>query len=261
MPRQARGAGKASAVRCCFRHGQTNLSLCPSTRNLRLVVPRTFGAEAQLCWLGNGTACSRRSWGGSRCEGSARLFGLMIATCVLGCELGKPPTAAAPKVVRRVAETPIDSRALLRASLTCMMAPILHDSWQRADDTTSAFDAEATSCFAAARAVEVRPVRLYRLDADATLEVRRVILQNRGDVYSSTEVNEMISVFDLGLAAVAEGRHAHSVLARKAPDSPDRRRRQDSRTPHGRCTRRLRTHFRQRDGGRGQGDRCAHRGQ
>ncbi len=143
------------------------------------------------------------------------IFGLTIATCLLGCELGKPP---APPKIRRVAETPIDSRALLRASLTCMMAPILHDSWQRADDTSSAFDAEATSCFAAARAVEVRPVRLYRLDTDATFEVRRVILQNRGAVYSTREVNEMVSVFDLGLAAVAEGRHAHSVLARKAPD-------------------------------------------
>ena len=98
------------------------------------------------------------------------------------------------------------------------MAPILHDGWRTADDLTSAFDAEATSCFNAARAVEVRPVRLYRLDTDATFEVRRAIVQNRGDAYSSREVNEMTSVFDLGLAAVAEGRHAHSVLARKAPD-------------------------------------------
>src|SRR5260221_3997025 len=143
------------------------------------------------------------------------IFGLIIATCLLGCELGRAP--ATPKV-RAVVQTPLDSRALLRASLTCMMAPILHDSWRAADDLTSAFDAEATSCFNAARAVEVRPVRLYRLDTDATFEVRRVIVQNRGDAYSSREVNEMTSVFDLGLAAVAEGRHAHSVLARKAPD-------------------------------------------
>ena len=77
------------------------------------------------------------------------IFGLMIATCVLGCELGRPPIA--PKI-RQAAEPPIDSRALLRCALTCMMAPILHDAWQRADDSSSAFDAEATSCFAAARA-------------------------------------------------------------------------------------------------------------
>jgi hypothetical protein len=154
----------------------------------------------------------------------ASILGLTFATCLLGCELGRAPTA--PKV-REVSETPLDSRALLRASLTCMMAPILHDSWRSADDQSStpsgvsqalAFDAEATSCFNAARAIEVRPVRLYRLDSDATFEVRRAIAQNRGDVYSSREVNEMMSVFDLGLAAVAEGRHAHAVLARKAPD-------------------------------------------
>jgi len=143
------------------------------------------------------------------------IFGLTIVTCLLGCELGKAPSV--PKV-REAHETPIDARALLRASLTCMMAPILHDSWRNADDQTSAFDLEATSCFKAARAVEIRPVRLYRLDTDATFEVRRAIGQNRGDVYSSREVNEMMTVFDLGLAAVVEGRHAHSVLARKAPD-------------------------------------------
>jgi hypothetical protein len=145
------------------------------------------------------------------------IFGLTIATCLLGCAMGKPqPTA--PVVVRQVPETPIDSRALLRASLTCMIAPILHDTWRTAEDQSSAFDAEATSCFKAARAVQVRPVRLYRLDSDVTLEVRRVIAQNRGDVYSAREVNEMISVYDMGLAAVAEGRHAHAALARKAPD-------------------------------------------
>jgi hypothetical protein len=99
-----------------------------------------------------------------------------------------------------------------------MLAPILHDAWRTAEDQSSAFDAEATSCFKAARAVEVRPVRLYRLDSDVTAEVRRVIAQNRGGVYSAREVNEMISVFDMGLAAVAEGRHAHAALARKAPD-------------------------------------------
>jgi hypothetical protein len=142
----------------------------------------------------------------------------MIATCVLGCELGKAPPAAQPKVVRRAAEAPVDSRVLLRAALTCMMAPILHDSWRTAEDQSSAFDAEATSCFKAARAVQVRPVRLYRLDQDVMLEVRRAIASNRGDVYSSREVNEMISVFDMGLAAVAEGRLAHAALARKAPE-------------------------------------------
>jgi hypothetical protein len=144
------------------------------------------------------------------------IFGLTIATCLLGCAMGKP--VGAPKVVRQVPENPIDSRALLRSALTCIIAPILHDTWRTAEDQSSAFDAEATSCFKAARAVEVRPVRLYRLDSDVTLEVRRVIAQNRGDVYSSREVNEMISVYDLGLAAVAEGRHAHAALARKAPE-------------------------------------------
>jgi hypothetical protein len=145
------------------------------------------------------------------------IFGLTVATCLAGCQLGEPP--ATSYVARPVPDAPaIDSRALLRASLTCIMAPILHDMAKVPGDPSTAFDAEATSCFKAARAAQIRPVRLYRLDADAMQEVRRVIAQNRGDSYAARDIDEMLSVYDMSIAAVAEGRRAHALLARKAPD-------------------------------------------
>jgi hypothetical protein len=149
---------------------------------------------------------------------AASIFGLMIVTSLLGCELNQvppAPTFIAPFVPF---ESAPDARELLRAATDCMLTSVYYHPPSGASYESVASGSEAMSCIKAGHAIHIRPVRLYRLDADAIFEVRRAITQSPGTAYSPRQMTEMVSFFDKAVAAIAEGKRAHSALIREAPD-------------------------------------------
>ncbi|HKQ68886.1 MAG TPA: hypothetical protein VJT73_06090 [Polyangiaceae bacterium] len=143
----------------------------------------------------------------------------IFVTSSLGCALGGfrrsfPPPP--PPDLPSEDEASIDTRALVLAAMNCWLAPAVYHAppWAPEEEVSAAFGPETGSCTAAAQAVHVRPLRLYRLDADATFEIRRRVTRTPSIETSPREVSELLSFLDKGLAAIAEGRHAYAEIMR-----------------------------------------------
>jgi hypothetical protein len=111
----------------------------------------------------------------------------------------------------------VDAHTLVLAALDCVMAPILYDApdWASTDAEVATFGPAAASCATAARAAHIGSARLYRVDSDAIVDVRRAI--RLSPTTASFDPVDTVSLFDQGLAAVMEARRARSALAREAP--------------------------------------------
>ncbi len=99
------------------------------------------------------------------------------------------------------------------------MAPVVYDtpSWASNDGEVASLGPDGASCELAARAARVGSARLYRVDADALLDVREAI---RLGGAATRDPRDMIALFDESLGAVMEARRARTALERDA-SSPE----------------------------------------
>src|SRR5262249_33806476 len=110
----------------------------------------------------------------------------------------------------------VDTHSLVLAALDCVMAPVVYDAppWAANDDEVATFGPQGTSCLVAARAAQVGSARLYRVDSDALLDLRRALRRPGG---ASRDPDDMLALFDEGVGAVMEARRARTTLDREAP--------------------------------------------
>ncbi len=132
----------------------------------------------------------------------------------LSCQpLEDVPTA--PRAPQPLRET-VQAHALVLAAVDCMMAPVVYGAppWASNDEEIVTFGPESSSCMTAAAAAGVGSARLYRVDKDALLDLRRAIRRAPPSA-PPFDSFDMVSLFDEELAAVMEARRARAALPRE----------------------------------------------
>jgi hypothetical protein len=149
-------------------------------------------------------------------EKTRRIFGFLLVGCALSCARAGDNPNPTPKVPR---ENVMDRHALTLAALDCAMAPVIYDTpaWAANDREMASLGPDTTSCTTAARAIGVRPARLYRLSPDVIFDLRHAISRSPAGAGSSPDPTDLLSFFDRSWAAILEARQARAALAGEAP--------------------------------------------
>jgi hypothetical protein len=112
----------------------------------------------------------------------------------------------------------MDRHALVLNALDCIMAPVVYDTppWAANDPEMESYGPDTASCTTAARAIGVRPARLYRMSPDVLFDLRHAIARSpAGSQAAGTSTD--LSLFDQSVAAILEARRARAAIVREAP--------------------------------------------
>jgi hypothetical protein len=143
------------------------------------------------------------------------LWGTFLGCLALSCS----PRAVDPTSSRATAgpDTAPDAHALVVDSLDCVLGPVVYDAppWQKPNESAAPFGPESPSCVRAARAIHVRPWRLYRHAPDVMVDLRHEVARDTG---AHPADGPLLSLLDHGMAAALEAREARVTLAREAPN-------------------------------------------
>ncbi len=124
-----------------------------------------------------------------------------------------PPSAARESVTNQ--------HTLVLAALDCMTAPVVYDTppWAASDPEMDTYGPDTSSCTTAARAIGVRPARLYRMSPDVLFDLRHAMARSPAGLQPPGSSTDLLSFFDQSVAAILEARRAQAALVGEVPQA------------------------------------------